>query len=251
MTTRRVILTALGLGALVLLGVVLAVRVTGEPVAMFSRDLRALSEESGGDLPYYAGSLSILNGWVWASGAALAVVTGALVPQRRRWMGVFAFLLLMFAADDALMLHEAVGPGYGVPERAFFALYGLCGGVLLLWGRRRWREHTMVAFGLGGAFLAWSLGSDMVLPDRLLSDDGAKLLLEDGAKLLGALMWLTVPVLALGDLVAARPLGLDRPHGVAASPAAPPAATSADGEGRMAARPVRWAARLVSDGSVR
>jgi hypothetical protein len=252
MTTRRVIAAALGLGALVLLAVALAVQITDEPVSLFVRDLHALSEESGADLPFYAGSLSILNGWVWAAGAALAVVTGVLVPQRRRWMGVLAFLLLMIAADDALMLHEEVGPPHGVPDRVFYLVYAVTGCVLLLSGRHRWREHTMVAFGLGGAFLALSIGSDVVVPDRsLLSDDGVKLLIEDGAKLFGALMWLSVPVLALGDLTTTRPGVLDRPEHLQAPGAPPQDREVSDAEDHMTARPMQWAASLVSGALVR
>jgi hypothetical protein len=133
--------------------------------------------------------VSILNGMVWAAGAALALLAAYLVPEKRRWLLLFGVLLLVFAADDALRLHEGVGPFLGVPEPAFFAAYGVVGLVLLRGVLSRPFDGRTVPFLIGGALLAVS-----VLVDQLV---GGLFFAEDGAKLLGALVWLTLPPLSL------------------------------------------------------
>jgi hypothetical protein len=172
--------------------VLVAMAITDDPAATFTRDLLAQALEGGAQLPFYAGALSVLNGWVWASAGVLALAAAVLVPWRRRWMLSLAALLLLVAVDDAFMLHELAGPDRGVPEAVFLALYPVAGLLLLAQVRGR-RGPDVLAFVLGGAFLALSVGVDVAFQEDVL-------LLEDGVKLLGGLMWLAVPFLVLAEL---------------------------------------------------
>jgi hypothetical protein len=159
--------------------------VTHEPLSLFTRDVTVGAQT----LPY-VGMVSVFNQMVWASAGALSLLAAYLVPARRRWFQVFGALLLLFAADDALQLHESVGPYLGVPESAFYAVYAVIA-MALLWRvlRRRPVKGSAFAFLLGGALLGISLSIDVFLEGQAFA--------EDAAKLLGALVWLTVPLLVL------------------------------------------------------
>src|SRR6478609_10016131 len=69
---------------------------------------------------------------VWASVASMAVLAAVLWHPRRRWLLGFAFLNILFALDDALLLHDGVGPALGLPEQGFYLLYGGIGFLLLV-----------------------------------------------------------------------------------------------------------------------
>jgi hypothetical protein len=172
--------------------VMVAAALTGEPVGTFSRDLKVLAAEAGVPLKFYAGSVSVLNSWVWSSGAALSLTVAHLRPRRYRWLGAFGLLLLTLAADDSFLLHETVGPSHGIPEEAFYVFYALAGAALLVAAVRSGPDGSTVAFLVGGGFLAGSVVMDVVLADQHL--------VEDGFKLLGALVWLTVPLMELERL---------------------------------------------------
>ena len=183
-SARTLVSAALVAGAVVL-GVTAELAVlTHEPLSVFTRDITV-----GAGVPPYVGAISLLNGMVWAAAGALALLVAHLEPLRRRWLLVFAGLVLVFAADYSLRLHESVGPAVGVPEPAFFAVYAGAALYLLAGTRARPRDEGTVAFVLGGFLLALSLVIDEVLHDLYFA--------EDAAKLLGALVWLTVPPLCL------------------------------------------------------
>jgi hypothetical protein len=104
----------------------------------------------------------------------------------------FGTLMLVFAADDALLLHETVGPYVlGIPEVAFFGCYA-CLGSWVLWLLSTRDRGAILPYLLGGGFLAASVAVD-------LSTEDAFFLLEDGAKLLGTLVWMTLPILIYGS----------------------------------------------------
>lgn len=188
-------------GAAVLAGVLvmavtqLAATFVGEPVSTFTREVQVTAE-----VPWYAGAISLLSGMAWATIGGLALFSAWLEPQKSKGLAGLAVFVLVLAADDALMLHEIVGPRFGVPEVVFYAFYAFTALVLLHWFTRSTRREMVVAFLLGGALLAASIAFDLFLPGRHL--------LEDGAKIVGAFVWLTVPVMAVGR----RP----RPHGAVA-----------------------------------
>jgi len=117
-SARTLVTVALVVGAVVL-GVTAGVAaLTHESLSVFTRDITV-----GAGVPPYVGAISLLNGMVWAAAGALAVFVACLEPIRPRWLLIFGGLMLTFAADDSLRLHESVGPALGVPELAFFAVY--------------------------------------------------------------------------------------------------------------------------------
>ena len=183
-SARTLVPAALVMGAVVL-GVTAEVAVlTHESLSVFTRDITV-----GAGVAPYVGAISLLNGMVWAAAGALALLVAHLEPLHRRWLLVFAGLVLVFAADDSLRLHEGVGPAVGVPEPAFFAVYAGAALYLLAGTRARPLDEGTVALVLGGFLSALSLVIDEVLHDLYFA--------EDAAKLLGALVWLTVPPLCL------------------------------------------------------
>lgn len=209
MTARLLIPTAILAGLVVIALTVIAVLATGQPVGLFTRDIRILGIEAGVEFPPYVGALSILNNLVWAMAGALALCAAALVPARRLWASVLGLLLLVLAADDAYMVHESVAPELGVPEQAIYVLYAAVGAWLVVYSVRHHRDDSTLALVVGGGFLAISSAVDLTFSGQYLA--------EDGAKLMGALVLLTVPMMTLapaaplhdepGARLGARPRG--------------------------------------------
>lgn len=191
MRARLLIPTAIVAGLAVIASTMVAVEVTGQPVGLFTRDVRILGIEAGAEFPAYVGAVSTFNTIVWAMAAALALCGAALVPARRLWAAVLGLLLLVFTADDAFMVHESVAPSFGVPEQAIYVLYAAIGAWLLLHSLRHHRDGSTQAFVVGGGFLALSAAVDLLSHGQYLA--------EDGAKLVGALVLLTVPVMILAS----------------------------------------------------
>jgi hypothetical protein len=194
---------ALLLGLLLVAGTSLLAALSDQPFGYYSRDLRTLSAAAG--VPLLAGGLALLNMMVWASAGSMAVLVAVIWPPRRRWLLVFALLNIFLALDDALLLHEEVGPELGLPEKGFHLLYAAIGVVLLLGAfqpaanlpteDRNWRVRVQTlplsgrAFVLGLLLLGLSVVIDQTTHGQYLW--------EDAPKLLGALVWLTVPLLEL------------------------------------------------------
>ena len=211
---------ALLLGLLLVAGTSLLAASNQLPFGYYSRDLKALSADAGAVLPLLAGGLALLNVMVWASAASMAVLAAVVWPPRRRWLLGFAFLNILLALDDALLLHDEVGPVLGVPEEGFDLLYAAMG-VLLLWGAfgpavsvrpeerlSRFRVQNLSsgdrAFILGLLLLGVSVVVDQTTHGQPLW--------EDTTKLLGALVWLTVPLLQLpSNLLAGSRLSQEQP----------------------------------------
>ncbi len=190
----RLLTAALGSGVAVLAVMLLTVQVTHHDVGTFTRDITTLCAEAGSRLPPYAGAVGLLNFMVWASAATLSLLVAVLVPARRRWLTGFAALLLVLLADDSLSFHEEIGPSLGVPEVTTYVVYVAVAGGLAWSALQRWRRtgeiaSADVAFVLGGALLATSILVDQLTHRQHLA--------EDGPKLLGAFVWLTVPLLSL------------------------------------------------------
>lgn len=196
---------ALLLGLLLLAGTSVLAALNQQPFGYYSRDVKALSAEAGAVLPLLAGGLALLNVMVWASAASMALLAAVLWPPRRRWLLGFAFLNFLLALDDALLLHDEVGPELGLPEEGFDLLYAASGVLLLLGAFRRgvnvrpedrlsrFRVENLPsggqAFILGLVLLGVSVIVDQTMHGQPLW--------EDAPKLLGALVWLTVPLLEL------------------------------------------------------
>ena len=208
------------LGVLLVAGTSLLAALNQQPFGLYSRDLKALSAEAGAVLPLLAGGLALLNMMVWASVASMAVLAAVLWHPRRRWLLGFAFLNILFALDDALLIHDGVGPALGLPEQGFFLLYGGIGVLLLVHAFRpavnvrpedplsRFRVQNLSSGGRAFILGLLLLGVSVVIDQTVHGQP----LWEDAPKLLGALVWLTVPALELpSDLLSASRFSEDRP----------------------------------------
>jgi len=213
----RVITVAVGAGLLVIAAVAAASVVLDVPPQTFTRDPAALAP----GLPFYGGSVSLLSAVVWGAVASLAAfVAWAGGARLRRPLLLLAALAALLLADDALMLHETLGPRVGIPDEAWYLLYATVAAVLAWSVRGDLRTGHGAAFVLGGAFLAVSVGVD-----ALNTETAVAFLVEDGTKLLGALVWATVPVLAWTSargLLAAAEQILDVAAGQEAGECPPP-----------------------------
>lgn len=137
---------------------------------------------SVGRVPWYAGSVSRLTNLAWASAATLSVVAGLVAtgPLRRRLL-LLGAVVAALTVDDTLLLHDAVLPGRGVPERLVVGAYVVAGLALAwLWWPAR-RTAAGLAFYLGAVMLAVSVAIDLFIARAYVP--------EDGAKLLGLLCW--------------------------------------------------------------
>ena len=204
-TGSMLVPAALLLGLLLVTGTSLLAALNRQPFGLYSRDLMALSAEAGAVLPLLSGGLALLNMMVWASAASMAVLAAVLWRPRRRWLLGFAFLNILFALDDALLIHDGVGPALGLPEQGFYLLYGGIGVLLLVRAFRptvnvrpedRLSRFRLQNLSSGGRafFLGLLLLGVSVVVDQTMHGQP---LWEDGPKLLGALVWLTVPLLEL------------------------------------------------------
>src|SRR3954453_22501055 len=175
MKPYRLLAGALALGVLLLALVRLAAFAVGEPVSTFTRDADAVAEA-----PWYTGSVSLLTCMVWAAAAALSFFVAWVAPRtRRRTLFLGAFVLVL-AVDDAMQVHDQIGPGHGIPEKLFAPFYGVLALLLLREMLRASARATTVTFLIGAALLGVSAVFDVLLTD-------ISFLAEDGAKLLGAL----------------------------------------------------------------
>jgi hypothetical protein len=197
MKPTRLVAGALSAGVLLLALVRLAAWAVGEPVSNFTRDTVAVA-----NLPWYTGSVSLLTCMVWAAAAALSLFVAWAAPEtRRRTLSLGAFTVLL-AVDDAMQIHDQIGPGHGVPEKLFAPVYAVFALLLLREMLRGSTRATTTAFLIGAGLLGVSAAFDVIFHD-------VSFLVEDGAKFLGALVWTTVPVLAYGEATAGRRLTRD------------------------------------------
>ncbi len=137
---------------------------------------------SVGRVPWYAGSVSRLTNLAWACAATLSVVAGLVATgSLRRRLLLLGAVLAALTVDDTLLLHDAVLPGRGIPERLVVGAYVVAGLALAwLWWPSR-RTAAGLAFYLGAALLGVSVAIDLFIARAYVS--------EDGAKLLGLLCW--------------------------------------------------------------
>jgi hypothetical protein len=214
-------------GLVVVAVVLVASEVLDVPADTFTRDPAALAPV----LPFYGGSVSLLNSVVWGSTATAAFLAAWVGPARYRLgMGVLGVLALLLLADDALMVHELLAPRVGIPEELVYGVHAALAAAVVWLLRRDLRSPVVAALVVAGVWLAVSVGID-----KLVDEAPLVLLAEDGTKLVGTLVLLTVPVLALAGLrraaptdpgarAGATPVGGTAPDVVGpAAPADPPA----------------------------
>lgn len=200
MFTARLLGGLLALGLAVVAAAVVAGEVGGVPMGVLFRDAavaRTILDDDGAAAwatSSYAGALSLLTIVVWGSVASLSLFVAW--ARRAWWLVGTAALTAAMGADDALMLHERVGPRLGVPEPVFPAVYAVAAALLLwsLWRRRAVGPAAALLVGL--VVLGGSEAVDLLDQVVLHMTGGWLIVVEDGAKLLGALAWVAVPVSA-------------------------------------------------------
>lgn len=162
----------------------------GVPPYLLTREPQNL-----GGVAWYAGSLSMLTGWLWCSTSAVCLFGWSVLRRRSRadrlpsFLLYFGLLTLALMLDDAFQMHEQAD-GFGVPEKAFYAAY--LGALLvgLFTYRFEVRRSEFLLLASGGFFLGMSIVVD-VLQARYGESLGPwRIYFEDGFKLLGAVGWL-------------------------------------------------------------
>lgn len=149
------------------------------------------------EIGWYSGGVASLNMFLWAAAAAL-FLTGAVGLWRRDrrfalvlgWLGVLSGVILL---DDRFLLHELVLPHFGIPEIVTYAVYGLAGLALVLfgWGTLlRHRESWLLAWAL-----LW-MGVSVLL-DLSGIDADLRRVAEEMAKMVGAVALVAFPALLL------------------------------------------------------
>lgn len=159
---RLIILATLAVAVLaaIPLGLPLIVDVDGDDL---SRDVADTAK-----VPWWTGAMSFASMMLWSAAAAVCALAAALLwdrlGERARFFVATAALLLLAAVDDALQLHETVGPEeLGIPEMAFYALLGLAA---LAWAVRFRREILASRIWVLGAAAVFLFG--MGLADTLV-----------------------------------------------------------------------------------
>lgn len=170
-SNRQLVLLALAAVALlaaVPLGLPIVLDVDGDDL---SRDVADTAK-----VPWWTGAMSFASLMLWSAAAAVCALAAALIGDRRRERGRFfvatTALLLVAAVDDALQLHETVGPEeLGIPENAFYVVLGLAA---LAWAVRFRREILASrVWVLGGAavfFLGMGLADTLVIGPTAAED---------------------------------------------------------------------------------
>lgn len=157
------------------------------PITDFTRDLAAIA-----GTPPWLGLLSQAGNILWWSSASIAALGAIQLADSRKiaarhFLGLFAVLTLLLAADDTFMVHERLAPRFlGVHELVLVALYGALLAHMLVRYRSVWQQagRTLLAMAISGFALSVAIDS---LPDNLLPLQG---LVEDGSKLIGISCWL-------------------------------------------------------------
>lgn len=185
---------ATGLG--VVLTILLASAVLDVPPDTFTRDPAGQVPE----LPFYAGSVSVLTAVVWGAVATAASIAAWLGPRPlRRGLALLVLLALALLADDALMVHETLAPRIGVPEEALYLAYTATAVAVAGHLRHGPDRRPLRVLLVAGGLLAVSVALDVAIPESPMG-----LLVEDGIKLVGALVLATVPAIALAPAVPTR-----------------------------------------------
>jgi hypothetical protein len=178
-------LIALITGA-ILVGLYLATRLAGISFTDLSRDAAATL-----DGPWYTGALSNSAIALLLVGAGIALFAAALLPDgeprsRKGLLVALALVVIVVAADDLFMLHEAVFPLVGIGSVMSFAIYGIAlFAVLWTWRRVIVGSTDWIFLALSALALGFSVAIDVVREERLFTLPFSGELIEDPAKILG------------------------------------------------------------------
>lgn len=171
----------------ILVGVVLFLHFwKGIPIDKLTGDPTAV-----GGLPVYTGFLSQIGIFFWSASATVCFFSAKVLSRRadrhklKRFLLISALLTLLLGLDDVFLLHEALLPRFGIPEKLVVGSYA---GLLLLYLFRFFplileTEYVLMAIAL--FFFGLSILLDLWNPPGM-----DPFLFEDGAKLIGLVSWL-------------------------------------------------------------
>lgn len=146
---------------------------------------------SVGRLPAHTGFLSQIGLFFWSASAALCFFSTSLLSNQphlhrlKRFLLNSGLLTLLLGLDDAFLLHEAVLPAWGIPEKVVLLCYLGFVGFYLFHSFSVIRQTDYVLLNVA----LFCFGVSVVVDGayRLIGD---QYLLEDGAKLVGIVSWL-------------------------------------------------------------
>lgn len=175
-------------------GLVLAITVSrGKPADYVFKDLAYLAGR-GDTLGGLAAAVSNAGILLWAGGAAMALLTSVALLRAERSSRVGRFLLVLgavtavAAVDDFFMLHDAVLPYLGVPQKVYPVAYALTVGATLWFFRDVWPRWTASFLVVSVGLLALSAGADLVA-DVLHLEQAVETAVEDSLKFFGIVLW--------------------------------------------------------------
>jgi hypothetical protein len=171
----------------VILGVVyLVTRAADIPFSTLTRDAAATL-----DGPWYTAALSNSSIVLLFMGAGIALFTAGVLPRSsgrspKGSLTALAIFMVLVAADDLFMLHEAVYPEFGFSSVITFATYGVVAvAILWIWREVIFQSTDYVFLVLAGLGMAITVAVDVILEERLLDLPFSGELIEDPAKILG------------------------------------------------------------------
>lgn len=137
------------------------------------------------------GFVSLLGVMLWVATAAAGLFTAIVLFLTSNRSAEFRFALTSgiltgwLALDDAFLLHETVGPAFGIPQNGLLGLYAT---LALAYVASSWRvilSYDFWLLGFAGSCLVVSLGVDV----GFHSLDPMLVLVEDSAKFMGIFAW--------------------------------------------------------------
>lgn len=165
-------------------------RATGFEITDLLRDPNAVS-----GAPAWTGVVSTIGVLLWSGTAAIllfamVLLRGGGAPEMRL-IRFAAALTLVFALDDALMLHEEVLPALGIWEKVVYLAYAVFGIMTLVRAWTLLHQGVGLFFLLALSLLAGSMVVDAVPHALLTAADlvTPAAILEDLLKLAGISLW--------------------------------------------------------------
>ncbi|MDG3084629.1 oxidase [Vibrio hannami] len=145
------------------------------------------------DASSFLGFLSNIGSWIWVSSVAICYFTAFNVgsnfdKNRKELLILVGMLLSVIAVDDFFLIHDRY-----INENICYAVYAVCGGLLMLRQFKTILEIDGFAFMCAGGFLAASIATDVVtwhLETHLHLTYDAIQIMEEGFKFVGAASWL-------------------------------------------------------------
>lgn len=180
---------------LLLVGTGIFVIGTNAHITFFLRDAKAVY-----DIPFHAGALSSIGILFWCGAATVCLFTSlvlyetAAASEKRQFLLNAGLLTSILMFDDLFLLHEDFAPNYlGLPGDVLYVLYAALAVTLLLYYRHVIVRSASALLLLSGAFLAGSIGFEVLHEYGLFltgaESRGLQHFLEDGSKLLGVAGW--------------------------------------------------------------